>query len=71
MEFIQPSRFDILFGPLDLDKELFFMDENQRQVKANDDDIKRQVPGITTMQEKKETPNQNLNEELFFRAIGR
>ncbi len=47
------------------------MDENQRQVKANDDDIKLQVPGITTMQEKKETPNQNLNEELFFRAIGR
>lgn len=48
-----------------------FMDENQRAVRANDNDIVRQVPGITTEKEKKQVPNQLKDEELFFRAIGR
>ena len=46
-------------------------DQNRKEVIANDNDIKRQVPLITTAKEKKEMQNQFMNEELFLRAIGR
>ena len=44
---------------------------NRDEVLANDNDIKRQVPGITTQKEKQQSPNQLKNEELFFRSINR
>jgi len=46
-------------------------DKNRKEVIANDNDIKRQVPGITTNKEKR-APNSELkNEELFYRSINR
>jgi hypothetical protein len=47
------------------------MDNNREQVIANDNDIKRQVPGITTKKEKSESPSELKNQELFYRAINR
>jgi hypothetical protein len=46
-------------------------DQNRKEVIANDNDIKRQVPGILTQKEKKEPPSELKNEELFYRAINR
>ena len=46
-------------------------DENKRAVIANDNDIKRQVPGITTQKEKMEQPSELKNQELFYRSINR
>ena len=46
-------------------------EQNHKEVIANDNDIKRQVPLITTAKEKKEMPNKFMNEELFLRSIGR
>ncbi len=45
--------------------------QNREKVIVNDNDIKRQVPGITTECEKKEKPNQNLDQELFFRVMNK
>jgi hypothetical protein len=47
------------------------MENNREKVIANDNDIIRQVPGITTIIEKLEIPNQNLDQELYYRAINR
>jgi hypothetical protein len=47
------------------------MDENQKQVQANDNDIKRQVPGILEDHTGVKKPQELRNEELFYRAIGR
>lgn len=44
------------------------MKENKQQVMDNDNDIKRQVPGITTEKDKKEKPSELKNEELFYRS---
>lgn len=45
--------------------------ENKDKVIANDNDIKRQIPGITTTKEKSEKSNEVKNEELFFRATNK
>ena len=45
--------------------------ENRKEVIANDNDIKRQVPGIVQAFEQVQKPNELMNEELFFRAVGR
>jgi len=49
--------------------------DNKKAVLANDNSIKRQVPGITTQNEKIEmiygALRQLKDQELFFRAIGR
>jgi hypothetical protein len=47
------------------------MDENQKQVQANDNDIKRQVPGILLDYLGIKKPQELRNEELFYRAINR
>ncbi len=47
------------------------MDDNKRAVLANDNDIKRQVPGILQDHTGVKKPQELRNEELFFRAIGR
>jgi hypothetical protein len=52
-------------------KESDMDDENKRAVIANDNDIKRQVPGITTQKEKMEQPSELKNQELFYRSINR
>jgi hypothetical protein len=46
-------------------------DKNQKQVLANDNDIKRQVPGILLDKTGIKKPQELRNEELFYRAIGR
>jgi hypothetical protein len=46
-------------------------DKNQKQVIANDNDIKRQVPGILLDKTGVKKPQELRNEELFYRAIGR
>lgn len=45
--------------------------ENKREVLANDNDIKRQVPGILQDHMGIKKPEELRNEELFYRAIGR
>ena len=47
------------------------MDKNQKQVKANDNDIARQVPGILQDHTGVAKPQELRNEELFYRAVGR
>ncbi len=47
------------------------MDENKREVLANDNDIKRQVPGILQDHTGVNKPQELRNEELFYRAINR
>jgi hypothetical protein len=47
------------------------MNENQKQVQANDNDIKCQVPGILEDHMGVKKPQELKNEELFYRAIGR
>lgn len=57
-----------------IEKEIHDMnesDKNRREVIANDNDIKRQVPGITTAKEKREPNSELKNQELFYRAINR
>ena len=46
-------------------------DQNKREVLANDNDIKRQVPGILEDHMGVKKPQELRNEELFYRAIGR
>lgn len=46
-------------------------DKNREMVLKNDNDIKRQVPGITTIKEKREAQTPLKDEELFYRAINR
>jgi hypothetical protein len=46
------------------------MDDQRKEVIANDNDIKRQVSGVTTQKEKSEPNSQNQNYELYFRALG-
>ena len=45
--------------------------ENCKEVIANDNAIKRQVSGIVQEFEKVQKPNELMNQELYFRAIGR
>jgi hypothetical protein len=45
--------------------------ENQALVKANDDYIKQQVPGILQDRTGIEKAKELRNQELFFRAINR
>lgn len=47
------------------------MDENKREVIANDNDIKLQVPGILQDHLGVNKPQELRNEELFYRAINR
>jgi hypothetical protein len=44
---------------------------NRKKVIENDNDIKRQIPGILTEKDKKEIPNQLKKQELFYRSINR
>jgi hypothetical protein len=57
------------------EKDLCFMnmtpEENKAKVLANDNDIKRQVPGILLDHTGIEKPQELRNEELFYRAVGR
>jgi hypothetical protein len=46
-------------------------DQNKAQVIANDNDIKRQVPGILEDHTGVAKPEELRNQELFYRAIGR
>jgi hypothetical protein len=46
-------------------------DKNKREVLANDNDIKRQVPGILQDHTGVNKPEELRNQELFYRAIGR
>ncbi len=46
-------------------------EQNRKEVIANDNDIKRQVPGITTNKEKLEPNSQLKDQELFYRSINR
>jgi hypothetical protein len=48
-----------------------YADPNHKEVIANDNDIKRQVPLITTEREKIEAPSQLMNEALFFRSTNK
>lgn len=43
-------------------------DENRKKVLENDNDIKRQVPGILLDHTGIEKPQELRNEELFYRA---
>jgi hypothetical protein len=45
-------------------------EENKRAVLANDNDIKRQVPGILLDHLGVKKPQELRNEELFYRATG-
>lgn len=45
--------------------------ENKQKVLANDNDIKRQIPGILLYHTGVKKPQELRNEELFYRAIGR
>ena len=45
--------------------------EEKKEVIANDNAIKTQVPGITTKKEKREKPKELKDQELFFRANNR
>jgi hypothetical protein len=44
------------------------MNDNKKEVITNDNDIKRQVPGITTRKEKEMASSELKNQELFYRA---
>ena len=44
------------------------MDENRKKVLENDNDIKRQVPGILQDHLGVKKPQELRNEELFYRA---
>lgn len=46
-------------------------DDNKRKVIENDNDIKRQVPGILLDKTGIEKPEELRNQELFYRAINR
>jgi len=46
-------------------------DQNTKQVLANDNDIRRQVPGIVQKADNDNRPAELHNEELFFRANNR
>ena len=45
--------------------------ENKHEVLANDNDIKRQVPGILLDRTGVKKPPELRNQELFYRAINR
>lgn len=45
-------------------------DENKRKVIANDNDIKRQVPGILNDHTGVKKPDALRDQELFYRATG-
>jgi hypothetical protein len=45
--------------------------DNKEQVIANDNDIRRQVPGILLDHTGVKKPEELRNEELFFRANGK
>ncbi len=45
--------------------------ENKQQVLENDNQIKRQVPGILLDKTGVKKPQELRNQELFYRAIGR
>ena len=45
--------------------------DDKEEVIDNENYIKRQVPGITTNKEKHEAPSELIDQELFYRAIGR
>lgn len=47
------------------------MENNKEQVLANDNDIKRQVPGILEDHTGVKKPEELRNQELFYRATGR
>jgi len=47
------------------------MDRNKEEVVKNDNDIKRQVPGITTEREKRKKASELKDQELFYRSINR
>jgi len=44
--------------------------QNKQEVLKNDNDIKRQVPGILNDHTGIKKPQELRNEELFYRAIG-
>lgn len=46
-------------------------EENKTAVIANDNDLKRQIPGVTTQKDKQEMPTELKNEELYYRVINR
>lgn len=46
-------------------------DQNRKEVLANDNDIRRQVPGILLDKTGVQKPQELRNEELFYRAINR
>ncbi len=46
-------------------------DQNKREVIENDNDIKRQVPGILTDRTGVQKPEELRNQELFLRANNR
>ncbi len=45
-------------------------EQNKREVLKNDNDIKRQVPGILNDHTGVKKPQELRNEELFYRATG-
>lgn len=45
--------------------------ENKQKVLANNNDIKRQVPGLLLDKIGVQKPQELRNQELFYRAIGR
>ena len=47
------------------------MDDNDRKVMQNDNDLQRQVPGILTDHTGVKKPQELRDEELFFRATNR
>ena len=47
------------------------MNDNLKEVLANDNDIKRQVPGILTDKTGVKKPEALRDEELFYRANNR
>ena len=46
-------------------------ERNRKEVITNDNDIKRQVPGILTDKTGVKKPEELRNQEVFYRAIGR
>jgi len=46
-------------------------EQNKREVLANDNEIRRQVPGILQDHTGVKKPQELRNEELFFRANGK
>ena len=45
-------------------------EQNKREVLKNDNDIKRQVPGILLDRTGVKKPEELRNQELFYRATG-